>query len=136
MLIEAYGFMTGVKSSLKHTSRCGFMAPAVMQMDCIVIEGMQSFRYVVITPSLCVMCVFVPAVHNAEPVPVERACTCVCKTLHTTYRFHTSELRLLLPVNSSQFVMHCVCVHMYSASASSCPTGYKLSAAIMKEGPQ
>lgn len=32
----------------------------------------------------------------------------------------------------------CVCtceVHMFCASASSCPTAYKLSAAIMEEGP-
>lgn len=29
----------------------------------------------------------------------------------------------------------CVCVHVFSASASSCPTANKLSAAIMEEGP-
>lgn len=44
MLVEAYGFMTGEKASLRHTSYCDFIAPTIMQIASIVIGKMQSIK--------------------------------------------------------------------------------------------
>lgn len=66
MLIEAYGCM---KSPFKHTSPCNCISPAVMRMDGIVIEIMQSIINVVIKFSLWVNC-------NLSPILFPRSTTC------------------------------------------------------------